>query len=400
MAKGALSRFTVLDLSRVRAGPVSTRQLADCGANVIKVESPQEDNLSGPRDGFDFQNLNRNKRSMILDLKQSAGRDVFMRMVKQADVVVENYRPDVKHRLSVDYERVKKINPKIVYASVSGFGQDGPYAQRPGVDQIAQGMGGLMSITGLPNQGPVRVGIPITDLCAGLYCAFGILAALHEREVSGEGQWIQTSLLQAQIAMLDLQAARYLVDGVVPQQAGNHHPTSIPMGMFSTKDKPINIGASGGDLFNRLCDAIERPELVKDPRFGTEQACSENRDSLNALLESIFVTKSAEHWIERLNQFGVPCGPVNTIDETFADPQVRHLDTTLTVNHPQRGEIDLVGQPIKMSRTPTNLNQPAPSRGMHTQEVLQEFGFSQQDIEKLSMQGVLGKSLLEFSLSS
>lgn len=395
MKKGALSHFTVLDLSRVRAGPVSTRQLADWGANVIKVESPKEDNLSGPRDGFDFQNLNRNKRSMILDLKLEGGRDVFMRMAKQADVIVENYRPDVKHRLGVDYESVKKVNPKIVYASVSGFGQDGPYAKRPGVDQIAQGIGGLMSITGLPGQGPVRVGIPITDLCAGLYCAFGVLAALHERETSGEGQWIQTSLLQAQIAMLDLQAARYLVDGVVPQQAGNHHPTSIPMGMFSTKDKPINIGASGGELFNRLCDAIGRPELIEDPRFNSEQVCSENRDSLNALLESIFVTQPAQHWIEKLNEYGVPCGPVNTIDETFADPQVQHLDTTINVKHLERGQVNLVGQPIKMSRSQASAKSAGPSRGMHTQEVLQEFGFSESDVNTYDAYGVFGDSLTE-----
>ena len=393
MTKGALSHFTVLDLTRVRAGPVCTRQLADWGANVIKVESPTEDNLSGPRDGFDFQNLNRNKRSMILDLKLEQGRDVFMHMVKQADVVVENYRPDVKHRLGVDYESVKKINPKIVYASVSGFGQDGPYAQRPGVDQIAQGMGGLMSITGLPEQGPVRVGIPITDLCAGLYCAIGIMAALHERAVSGEGQWIQTSLLQAQIAMLDLQAARFLVDGVVAQQAGNHHPTSIPMGMFLTKDKPINIGASGGELFSRLCDAIARPDLLQDSRFSSEEACSKNRVSLNALLESIFITQPAEYWIDKLNEYGVPCGPVNTIDETFADPQVRHLDTTITVDHPQRGEVKLVGQPIKMSRSQSSSNNAAPDRGVHTREVLQEFGIAENEIKRFDSKGVFGDSL-------
>src|ERR1700693_3757325 len=230
-ASKALSRFTVLDLTRVRAGPTCVRQLADWGANVIKIEIPAEldtgEPLGGPRDGPDFMNLHRNKRSITLNLKSPEGVAAFKKMVKKADVVVENFRPDVKQRLSIDYKALRRINPRLIYASISGFGQSGPYAERPGFDQIAQGMGGLMSITGLPGQGPVRVGIPIADLTAGLFCAMGILIALLERETSGKGQAIETSLLQAQIFMLDFQAARWLVNGEVARQGGKHHPTRI-----------------------------------------------------------------------------------------------------------------------------------------------------------------------------
>lgn len=379
-----LQRFTVLDLTRVRAGPTATRQLADWGANVIKVESPEEDNLSGPREGFDFQNLNREKRSIILDLKQKICHDAFLHMVKKADVVVENYRPDVKHRLGIDYERLSEVNPALVYASISGYGQTGPYAHRPGVDQIAQGMGGLMSITGLPGQGPVRVGVPIADLAAGLYCALGVLTALLEREVSEQGQWVQTSLLEAQIALLDMQAARWLCDGVVPGQAGNNHPTSIPMGLYETQDRPVNIGASGGELFQRLCDAIDRPDLPQDVRFNSEQACYENQQALNNILDKVFRCRPAAHWIEVLNKAGVPCGPVYAVDEMFADPHVEHLEMSSQVDHQERGKMKLVSQPVTMSRTPYHIKKPAPDRGAHTKEVLREFGFSDKEMERIT----------------
>src|ERR1700681_15154 len=247
-ASQALARFKVLDLTRVRAGPTAARQLADWGADVIKIELPKgldESDMGGPRHGPDFQNLHRNKRSLTLNLKEKDGVEIFKKMVETADVVIENYRPDVKFRLGVDYESIRAINRRIVYGSISGFGEDGPYSERPGFDQIAQGMGGLMSITGLPGQGPVRVGIPIADLAAGLFCAMGILTALLERETSGKGQHIETSLLQAQIFMLDFQAARYLVKGEVAKQAGNNHPTSIPTGVFKTADGYINIASTG-----------------------------------------------------------------------------------------------------------------------------------------------------------
>src|SRR6187397_3025234 len=285
-ASSALSRFTVLDLTRVRSGPTCVRQLADWGANVIKIEMPPDekggDAPGGPREGFDFQNLHRNKRSMTLNLKSKQGRAAFLKMVKKADVVVENFRPDVKRRLGIDYKDLKKVNPRIVYGSISGFGQDGPYENRPGFDQIAQGMGGLMSITGLPGQGPVRVGIPVADLTAGLFCALGILTALLERETSKKGQHVTTSLLQAQIFMLDFQAARFLVEGEVAQQAGNNHPTSIPTGVFKTKDGHTNIAVTGQVIWERFCQACGHPEWIEKPDYKSGKLRSENRDALNA----------------------------------------------------------------------------------------------------------------------
>src|SRR6202163_3489480 len=284
-ASKALSRFTVLDLTRVRAGPTCVRQLADWGADVIKIEIPAEldrgEPLGGPRDGPDFMNLHRNKRSITLNLKSPEGVAAFKKLVKKADVVVENFRPDVKERLGIDYKVLRKVNPKLVYASISGFGQTGPYADRPGFDQIAQGMGGLMSITGLPGQGPVRVGIPIADLSAGLFCALGILVALLERETSGKGQRIETSLLQAQIFMLDFQASRFLTEGEVPKQAGNNHPTSIPTGVFKTKDGHLNIAVTGTVIWERFCNAMSHPEWITSPEYKTGKLRSQNRNALN-----------------------------------------------------------------------------------------------------------------------
>src|ERR687891_1415733 len=307
-ASPALSRYTVLDLTRVRAGPTCVRQLADWGANVIKVEMPERGPdghaLGGPRAGPDFQNLHRNKRSLTLNLKAPEGREILLRLVERADVVVENFRPDVKERLKIGYEDLKAVNPRIVLASISGFGQDGPYASRPGFDQIAQGMGGLMSITGLPGQGPVRVGIPVADLTAGLFCAIGILTALLERDVSGQGQWVQTSLLQAQIFMLDFQAARWLMEKEVAKQAGNNHPTSIPTGVFKTSDGYINIATTGGRIWERCAQAIGAPELVGHPDYATAPARSRNRDALNAAINKLTENKSTETWVSELNAAG------------------------------------------------------------------------------------------------
>src|SRR5580692_1997480 len=317
-ASEALSRFTVLDLTRVRAGPTCVRQLADWGANVIKIEMPADldtgEPLGGPREGPDFMNLHRNKRSVTLNLKSPEGVAAFKKMVMQADVVVENFRPEVKVRLGIDYRTLGAMNPRLIFASISGFGQDGPYADRPGFDQIAQGMGGLMSITGLPGQGPVRVGIPVADLCAGLFCAMGILVALHEREVSGEGQWVTTSLLQAQIFMLDFQGARWLQKQEVPKQAGNNHPTSIPTGVFKTADGHINIATSGHSTWERLCGAIEATALLQRPEYASAQARSKNRDALNAELDRYLAARSSTDWVDKLNAAGVPCGPIYAID--------------------------------------------------------------------------------------
>src|SRR5579872_6387847 len=306
LRQGPLARFKVIDLSRVRAGPTAVRQLADWGAEVVKVESPEGDaGMGGERHGPDFQNLHRNKRSMTLNLKSPEGVNILKRLVREADVLVENYRPDVKFRLGIDYETLRKVNPRLVYGSISGFGQDGPYRERPGFDQIAQGLGGLMSITGLPGQGPVRVGIPVADLTAGIFCAMGILIALLEREESGEGQWVQSSLLAAQIAMLDFQAVRWLIAKEVPGQAGNNHPTSIPTGVFKTKDGFINIAAAGAEMFRRLCKALGAPNLADDPDYASDKGRLKNRDRLNAAIEEITKTKSSAEWIKLINEAGV-----------------------------------------------------------------------------------------------
>ena len=294
MADGALSRFKVLDLTRVRAGPTCVRQFADHGAQVIKVEAPGagDGGMGGPRHGPDFQNLHRNKRCITLDLKHDRGREVLMRLAAWADVLVENFRPDVKDRLGIGYEAVRAVNPRLVYASISGFGEDGPYRMRPGFDQIAQGMGGLMSVTGAPGAGPMRVGIPVADLTAGLFAAQGIMTALLEREVSGQGQWVQVSLLAAQIAMMDFQAARYLMEGDVPGQAGNNHPTSIPTGVFATLDGHVNIAASGGVIWVRLARALGLEALLDDPRFATGASRLQNRDDLNGRIEAVTRTRN------------------------------------------------------------------------------------------------------------
>ena len=384
-ASKALTRFTVLDLTRVRAGPTCARQLADWGANVIKIEAPAdgEEPMGGPREGSDFQNLHRNKRSMTLDLKSPAGLAAFKRLAKQADVLIENFRPNVKKRLGIDYRTLSRINPRLVYASISGFGQDGPYADRPGFDQIAQGMGGLMSITGLPGQGPVRVGIPVADLCAGLFAALGILVALLEREKSGKGQAVETSLLQAQIFMLDFQASRFLVDGEVARQAGNNHPTTVPTGVFKTRDGLVNIATTGGKMWERFCVTLGAEALTKNPDYRTARARSKNRDALNAEIESYLQGRTSAEWIEHFNKAGVPCGPIYSIDQVFADPQVRHLGIAQSVAGKGKRALRLVGQPVSLSRTPSRLKAPPPQLGQHTDAVLKEFGFSAREIAAL-----------------
>ena len=387
-ASKALARFTVLDLSRVRAGPTCVRQLADWGANVIKIEAPPgiEKFMGGPRERSDFQNLHRNKRSMTLNFKSPEGVAAFKRMVKKADVVVENFRPNVKKRLGIDYRTLARINPRLVYASISGFGQDGPYADRPGFDQIAQGMGGLMSITGPAGQGPFRVGIPVADLSAGLFAALGILVALLEREKSGQGQAVETSLLQAQIFMLDFQAARYLVEGEVAKQAGNNHPTSIPTGAFKTRDGYINIATSSGKMWEMLCRTIGADALLQNPQYKTDAGRSTNRDALNAEIESHLASGTSNEWVERLNAAGVPCGPIYSIDQVFADPQVRHLGIAQSVGKKdgkKNGALRLVGQPVSLSRTGSRLVARPPKLGEHTDAVLKEFGFSARQIAAL-----------------
>jgi formyl-CoA transferase len=391
-ASQALARFTVLDLTRVRAGPTCVRQLADWGANVIKIDALLEDGgeqLGGPRHGSDFQNLHRNKRAMSLNLKNPEGLAVFQRLAKKADVIVENFRPDVKAKLGIDYDSIRKINPRIVYGSISGFGQDGPYHKRPGFDQIAQGMGGLMSITGAPGEGPMRVGIPVADLTAGLFCAMGILTALLEREVSGEGQWVKTSLLQAQIFMLDFQAARWLMEKDVAKQAGNDHPTSIPTGVFKTSDGYINIATTGGRIWQRFAEALGAPDLPNRPEYATGPDRSKNRKQLNAEINKFIEKKSSETWVKEFNAAGVPCGPIYSIDQMFADAQVEHLGIAQDVPNPEGRHIRLVGQPFTLSRTPSKMAARPPEFGEQTDEVLAEFGFTKDEIGLLRQKKVV-----------
>ena len=392
-SSGAFARLRVLDLSRVRAGPTCARQFADFGADVIKIESPPgvdpNEGMGGERHGPDFQNLHRNKRSMTLNLKTDEGRAIFMKLVETADVVIENYRPDVKSRLGIDYESLAKVNPRIVLGSISGFGQDGPYRDRPGFDQIAQGMGGVMSVTGEPGKGPMRVGTAIADLSAGLFCALGIMTALLEREVSGRGQWVQSNLLQSQITLMDFQAARYLMKGEVAQQVGNDHPTSMPTSAYRTRDGYLNIGASGDGMWQRLCAALGRADLQHKAEFIDQPARAKNRQALNAEINRLLAAKTSAEWIELLNRAGVPCGPIYAMDQVFDDPQVQHLGVAQSVTHPQLGELRVIGQAAKLSRTPAALASASPEAGEHTAQLLGELGYGTAQIDDLRNRKVI-----------
>lgn len=390
---GPLSSIQVLDLTRARSGPTAARQLADWGADVIKIEqpdaSPDEDPLGGERASADFQNLHRNKRSLTLNLKDPEGLAIFKRLAASADVVIENYRPDVKTRLGIDYPTLSALNPRLIYASISGFGEEGPYRARPGFDQIAQGMGGIMSITGLPGQGPVRVGIPIADLASGLLCAQGILLALYEREKSGLGQWVTTSLLAAQVFMLDFQAVRWLNTGEVPGQAGNHHPVYIPTGVFRTADGFINIAASGQKMWERLCEALDAREWIGHPDYATGALRSKNRDALTAQLNARLGSATSAEWIERLNAVGVPCGPIYSIDQVFADPQVRHCAMVQEIESPHYHPLRLLAQAVRLSRTPSELRMRPPELGEHSAEILRDLGYTDAQISRLKERHVI-----------
>src|SRR3954468_1438549 len=389
----ALAHLRVLDLTRVRAGPTCSRILADFGADVIKIESPPgldpNENMSGPRHGYDMQNLHRNKRSLTLNLKTDEGLAILHRLVPTADVVVENFRPDVKDRLGLGYEALKALNPRVILASVSGFGQSAPYRNRAGFDQIAQGMSGLMAVTGLPGQGPVRAGIAVADTGAGVFAAVGVLVALAERERSGLGQWVQTSLLQAMIAMMDFQAARYLVEDSVPPQAGNDHPYQTPMGVYATRDGHINVAVAAEGQWRKFCEAIGRLELGTDPAYDSIEKRYAQRPALRAIIEEVLRTKSSAEWIAAFEAVGVPAGPIYAMDEVFDDPQVRHLGIAAPVHHPALGDIRLVGQPIGMSRTPPGVATPTPEPGEHTAEILAEVGYDEAAVARLKAARVI-----------
>jgi crotonobetainyl-CoA:carnitine CoA-transferase CaiB-like acyl-CoA transferase len=384
-----LDGISIIDLTRARAGPTAVRQLADMGASVIKVESRDDPDQTFARSGFDFQNLHRNKRSMTLDLKKPEGVAILKKLAAKADVVIENYRPDVKRRLGIDYETLSAINPRLIYGSISGFGQSGPYRDRPGYDQIAQGLGGLMSITGLPGQGPVRVGIPIADLTAGIFLAQGILVALYERTTSGKGQWVHTSLLEAMVTMLDFQAARWLIGKEIPPQAGNDHPTGIPTGVFKTADGHINIAASGQLMFRRLCEALETASLIDDPRFKTPPDRSKNRHELTRELQKATSRRTSTELVEALNKAGVPSGPILNVKEVFENEQVRHLGLAVPVKSATLGDLEVQRVPATLSRTPGSVRLPTPELGEHNEEILRGLGYADADIARLRKEEVI-----------
>ena len=390
-AYAALSRFRVIDLTQVRAGPTACRQLADWGADVVQVQMPEHmrgDDTLGGQDGSDYQYTHRNKRSITLNLKEPEGIAILKRLIGTADVVVENFRPDVKFRLGIDYETLSKQYPKLVYASISGFGQTGPMAQRPGFDQIAQGMSGLMSVTGMPGDGPMRVGIPIADLCAGIFAAQGILVALLERDASGKGQWIHTSLLESMVYMMDFQTSRWLIDQEVPTQAGNYHPTSIPTGVYKARDGYMNIAVFGSKIWERFCDILGAPEWVTDERYKDKMGRSINRDSINAEINSRLATQDCAYWVERFNTGGVACGLINDVKSVFDEEQIKHLGMVKDVVSAHHGAQRMVGQPVQLERTPSAIVRSAPKRGEHSEEILREIGLDTVELSSLKEKGV------------
>mgnify|MGYP000709318272 CR=1 FL=1 len=395
--RGPLAHITILDATRVRAGPTAIRTFADLGARVIKLEippgAPGGDDMIGGRDHnrADYENLHRNKESLTLNMKTEEGRRILSELVREADVFIENYRPDVKYRLGIGPDDLRAINPRLVYASISGFGQDGPYANWPGFDSIAQGMGGLMSVTGEPGRGPMRVGIPLADLCAGHFCAQAIMAALLERSVSGEGQWVQTSLLEAQIAMLDFQAAQWLIDHKVPKSTGNEHPLTVPTGVFATQDGYINLAAIGQTMWKRLCGALGLESLITEPGLSSDPERVKQRARVNQCVGDVIRTRSTAHWTEVLLKAGVPCGPIYSVDHMFEDPQVRHLGMAQAMHHPELGDIEVVALPMQFSRHPRAgiPMRAAPEQGDQTDAILTGLGYSPEQIAQLRAQFVV-----------
>ena len=389
-----LSDYMVLDLTIARAGPTAVRLLSDWGADVIRIEAPVEGDIAGSRQGPDSQNLHRNKRSLCLNLKTEQGLKVFMDLVKKADVIVENFRVDVKNRLGIDYASCKKYNPSIIYASISGFGQEGPYAQRPAVDQVIQGMSGLMKITGDPEGGPMRVGIAVSDTSAGMFLGQGILLALLHREKTGEGQWVHTSLLESMLCKLDFQAARYTMNGEIPKQEGNNHPTLSPMGVFNTKDGQVNLAASTDKMWRAFCEVAGADTLASKEDYSTVEGRLKNRKVLWEEVNSITSEFSSTELVEKMNSVGIPCGPINNIGEAFDDHHVKFLKMTKEAKHPELGELPLLRSPITMSsvRQERLFERAGPELGADSNEILRELNYSEDAIEKLKTNGVIKNS--------
>lgn len=384
-----LADLVVIDLSVARAGPTAVRQLADWGADVIRIESP--DTSPKSQVSPDYLNLHRNKRGLTLDLKTDAGRSVLHELVGQADVLIENMRPRVKRTLGFDWETVSAINPRLVMGSISGFGQTGPYAERGGVDQIAQGLAGMMSVTGLPDGGPVRAGAAVSDVAAGLQLAVGILVAIHERQRTGRGRWVHTSLVESMIGVLDFQAARWTVDHEVPPQAGNDHPTLRPMGLYPTADGHLNVAAAWGRMWTSFCEVIGEPDLPSDERFISPAARVENHEALTEIIVSALATNDTAHWVTALNDAGVPAGPVNDMREVFEDEQVRHLGVATPTHHPVSGPIDVVRNATTIEGVDDSIRRPSPIAGEHSGELLRQFGFDDEAVAELIEDGVVSE---------
>lgn len=393
---GPLAKYTVLDLTIARAGPTACRLMADWGANVIRVEPPaapgaSSAEVSGGRHNPDSQNLHRNKRGITINLKSPQGHALFMKLAEKADVIIENFRKDVKHRLKVDYESVKAVNPSIIYASISGFGQEGPYSERPGVDQITQGTSGLMSITGEPGRGPMRVGVAISDTSAGMFLGQGILLALLHREATGEGQWVHTSLLEAMLCKIDFQGARYTMLGDVPGQEGNNHPTASPMGVFDSADGKINLAASSDKMFFSFCKKMGATHIAEDERFASAGKRAKYRHELWSLMNEVTAQVPTGELVEKLNDAGCPCGPIYDIGQAFEDQQAKFLGMARPVSHDTLGDYKLIRTPINLSRFPhpDRFKRPGPELGEHTAEILAEAGLSETEIAELREAGAV-----------
>jgi len=391
-----LENLVVLDLTRVLAGPYSAMMMGDFGANIIKIEQPgvgDDSRAFGPFIGKEsayYMSLNRNKRSMTLNFKEQGARDLFKKMVKKADVVLENYRPGTMEKFGLGYDVLKEINPKIIYAACSGFGETGPYKLKPAYDIIVQAMGGIMSITGQEGGEPTRVGASVGDIIAGLFTTIGVSMALYHRAMTGEGQKIDVSMLDCQVAVLENAISRYLVNGVVPGPLGNRHPSITPFEGFTASDGYVIVGAGNDRLWKKLCELLGKEELINDERFITNGARTTNEKALKVILDDVFKTKTIDEWLAMLEEAGIPCAPINTVDRVLNDPQIKARDMIVEVDHPVAGKMHLPGIPIKMYKTPGSVDTPAPLLGQHTEEILKELlGMSKEEVDALRAKDVL-----------